>query len=306
VFLGNDPWSVPALEILVERGPRPVLVLTRSPRPAGRGSQLRPTAVARSAAAWGLPLQEVDTVGAGPGLEALRDARPDIVVVVAYGEILPTEILRLPPWGCVNLHFSLLPRWRGATPVQRAILAGDPVAGVSVMVMDEGLDTGPVLRTVEEPVGPRDDAETLGGRLAAIGATAVQASILDLAAGRAVPVPQPADGVTFAPKLTPQERLIDWGDGAEGIGRRVRAFAPSPGATTWFRRDGLKVLRGAVAPAGASGKPGQILGSDAEGVLVATGNDAYRIEEVAPAGRRRMRATAWALGARFTPDERLG
>jgi len=306
VFLGNDRWSVPALEALGALGPRPVLVLTRPPRPAGRGSKLRPTAVALSAAAAGLPLREVDTVASGPGLEALREAHPDLIAVVAYGEILPPEILWMPRLGCVNLHFSLLPRWRGASPVQRAILAEDRLTGVSAMVMDEGLDTGPVLSRVEDAVGPRDDAGSLGDRLATIGAALLRESILGLAEGRLSPASQALEGATYAPKLDPQERRIDWGEDAEAVGRRVRAFAPAPGATTRFRGEGVKVLRGSVGPADGASPPGRILGADPTGVLVATGADAYRIEEVAPAGRRRMAASAWALGARFEPQEQLG
>lgn len=306
VFLGNDRWSVPSLDALSDLGPRPVLVLTRTPRPAGRGSNLRPTAVARSATASGVPMMEIDTVASGPGLDGLREADPDVVAVVAYGEILPPEILRLPRLGCVNLHFSLLPRWRGATPVQRAIQAGDPVTGVSVMLMDEGLDTGPVLRVIEEAVRPQDDAGSLGDRLAAIGATALREAILGLAEGRLTPVPQPEEGVTYAPKVAPQERSIEWSHGAENIARQVRMLAPAPGASTRFRGDGLKVLRGAATPSLGPAKPGEILAAMPDGVIVGTGDAAYRIEEVAPAGRRQMAAAAWALGARFQPGERLG
>jgi methionyl-tRNA formyltransferase len=306
VFLGNDRWSVPSLELLRDRGPQPVLVLTRTPRPAGRGSKLRATAVARSAVESGLQLLEVETVRSGPGLHALREARPDVVVVVAYGEILPLEILQLPPMGCVNLHFSLLPRWRGAAPVQRAILAGDQVTGVTVMVMDEGLDTGPVLSAVEEVVRSEDDAASLGARLATIGATALRASILELPEGRRVAVPQPREGVTFAPKLTAEERRIEWSHDADAIARQVRALAPTPGASTRFRGEGLKVLGGRPSMVRTTSDPGWILLADEAGVSVATGDGSYRIEEVAPAGRRRMAAGAWALGARFQPGERLG
>jgi methionyl-tRNA formyltransferase len=305
VFLGNDPWSVPALEALAA-GPRPVLVLTRTPRPAGRGSKLRPTAVAECAVARGLPFLEVDTVRSGLGWDALRAAHPDVVAVVAYGEILPSDVLGLPPLGCVNLHFSLLPRWRGATPVRRAILEGDRITGVTVMVMDEGLDTGPVLRAVEEPILPSDDAGSLGARLASIGAAALRDSIGGLGAGGVTPVPQPSEGATYAPKLAPEGRWIEWRDDAEAIGRRVRALAPAPAASTRFRGDPVKVFRGSPVPSEGSADPGRIRRIDAEGVVVSAGVGAYRIDEVAPAGRHRMEAVAWAHGARFQPDERLG
>jgi methionyl-tRNA formyltransferase len=306
VFLGNDPWSVPALRALAERGPSPVLVLTRSPRPAGRGSKLRPTAVARFAEDAGLPLREVDGVRDGPGWEALRDAEPDVVAVVAYGELLSPAVLRLPSAGCLNLHFSLLPRWRGAAPVQRAILAGDPVTGATIMVMDEGLDTGPVLRADEIAIEPGEDAGALGARLAGVGARALRDSIEGFATGALVPTRQPAEGATFAPKLGAEERRIDWSQPAEAVGRLVRALGPEPGASTRFRGGALKALRGQAEPGAPTDEPGTILGEGAGGVRVSTGSGAYRIEEVAPAGRRRMPATAWARGARFLPGERLG
>ncbi len=307
VFLGNDPWSVPSLKALAERGPSPVLVLTRTPRPAGRGSKLRPTEVARFAAHAGLPLLEVDTVREGVGWEALREARPDVVAVVAYGEILTRDVLQLPAAGCLNLHFSLLPRWRGAAPVQRAIMEGDAVTGVSVMVMDEGLDTGAVLRAQEVEIEPGEDAGSLGARLAALGAQALRDAIPAFASGQLVATPQPDAGVTLAAKVGAEERRIDWRADADVVARLVRALSPSPGASTRFRDTGLKVLRGRPDPEpSAPGEPGTILGDDATGVQVAAGSGAYRVEEVAPAGRRRMPAAAWARGARFAAGERLG
>jgi methionyl-tRNA formyltransferase len=305
VFLGNDAWSVPPLRALAESSTPPVLVITRSPRPAGRGSRPRPTDVARFAADAGLPLVEAERVRDGAGWEALRGAAPDVLAVVAYGELLTPAVLGVPAAGCLNLHFSLLPRWRGAAPVQRALMTGDTVTGVSVMVIDEGLDTGPVLRTVEEPIRLDDDAGALGARLAEVGAVALRDAIEPFAAGELAGTPQPSDGVTLAPKISPDERRIDWSRDAATIGRLVRALAPSPGASTRFRDAGLKVLRGR-AERSSSATPGTIVEASSAGVLVATGDGAYRLEEVAPAGRRRMTADAWARGARFAPGERLG
>ena len=209
VFLGNDPWSVASLEELDRSGLDVVLVATRAPQPAGRGSGLRPTAVAEAARRLGLPLAEVESVRMGGGLEALRAADADALVVVAYGEILTTEVLDLPRIACVNAHFSLLPRWRGATPVQHAILAGDTVTGVTTMRMDRGLDTGPILLRVESPVSPDDDAGTLGERLAELAGPLVRATLERLAAGDLTLTRQPSDGVTYAPKLSAPERWID-------------------------------------------------------------------------------------------------
>jgi methionyl-tRNA formyltransferase len=279
-------------------------VITRTPRPAGRGSKLRATEVARFAADAGLPLLEAERVRDGAGWAALRAARPDVLAVVAYGELLTPAVLAVPTAGCLNLHFSLLPRWRGAAPVQRALMAGDAVTGVSLMVMDEGLDTGPVLGSIEEPVRAEDDAGTLGVRLAELGASALRDAIAPFASGTLTATPQPDAGVTLAPKVTPEERRIDWTHDAETIGRLVRALAPSPGASARFRDTDLKVLAGHPEPSDGA-EPGSIVDVSPAGVLVATGRGGYRVAAVGPSGRRRMPADAWARGARFTPADRL-
>ena len=305
-FLGNDPWSVPPLEALAAAaGIEIAVVITNPARPAGRGSALTATRVADAARRLELSLVQTQGVAAGAGHDALTASAPDAVVVVAYGELLRPETLALAPFGAVNLHFSLLPRWRGASPVQHALLAGDPVTGVTVMRMDEGLDTGPILARLEEPVRPDDDAGSLGVRLAARGGSLLAQTLLGLLAGRATPQPQEEALAASAPKLTKAQRSIDWAEAAELTARRVRAFAPDPGATARFRGDGLKVLRGAVAE-GAEAPPGTILDVDERGVAVATGDGVYHLLEVAAAGRRRMPAKDWARGARLQPGERLG
>jgi methionyl-tRNA formyltransferase len=326
VFLGNDPWSAIALSAYLEAGDgaAPALVVTRVPRPAGRGSALRPTAVADLARARDLPLVEAETARSGPGLAAIRDAQPHVLAVVAYGELLPRDVLDVPSHGCVNLHFSLLPRWRGAAPVQWAILAGDPVTGVTTMLMDEGLDTGPILQQTEVPVAPGEDAGSLGARLAGVGGTLLHRSIASLTGGTLTPMSQPREGATSAPKLAAEDRRIAWSETAATIDRRVRAFAPDPAAGAVFRGGTLKVLRGEPdtlrsepdtargetdlargRPDPSGGVPGTLLAPDT-GVPVLTGEGVYRLLEVAPAGRRRMSANDWARGARFEPGEILG
>jgi methionyl-tRNA formyltransferase len=309
VFLGNDPWS--ALSLAGLMGPaddlvRPTLVITRVPRPAGRGAKLRPTAVADVARRLGLPLIEVETVREGIGFEAMANADADVIAVVAYGEILPRNVLSLPRLGCVNLHFSLLPRWRGASPVQHAILEGDAETGVTTMLMDEGLDTGPILEQMREPVAPSDDAGSLGAKLATMGGAVLASTILALDSGEVRPEPQPREGTTHAPKLTRQDRVLDWTQDAAAIGRRVRALAPAPGATTSFRGEVLKVARGEPVP--GIGEPAVILPTEPAipAVDVGTRDGIYRLLEVAPSGRKRMPAVEWARGARFEPGERLG
>ena len=307
-FLGNDRWSVPPLEAIIgEPDLEPVLVVTNPPKPAGRGSHPTPTAVAEAAARAQLPLLETQGLRAPSSLETILAAMPDVVVVVAYGEILQRETLQAGPFGALNLHFSLLPRWRGAAPVQHALLAGDEVTGVTVMRMDEGLDTGPILNQLEEQIRPEDDAGSLGARLARNGARLLVGVLRMLPTGSVPARPQDDRLATWAPRLLAADRVLDWSLSADAIVRRVRALAPEPGATTTFRGEPLKVLAAGVDHDPAQrGTPGTVAGTDHRGVLVASGEGGVRLVEVAPAGRKRMAASAWARGARFVGDERLG
>jgi methionyl-tRNA formyltransferase len=307
-FLGNDPWSVPSLEAIHAEPDLSIeLVVTNLPKPAGRGSVLTPTAVAGAARALDVPLVEAPDVREGDGHRALLAAHPDVVVVVAYGHILSRDTLDLAPHGAINVHFSLLPRWRGAAPVQHALLAGDPVTGVTVMRMDEGLDTGPILNQMEEPIRPEDDAASLGGRLARIGGFVLVGVLRMIPRGGVPERPQDGRHATLAPRPGPSERTLDWDQPAVELVRRVRAFAPSPGAVTTFRGDVVKVLRAAADhQAPVPDEPGTIVGADERGVLVTSGVGGVRLLEVAPAGRKRMSASQWARGARFMPGERLG
>jgi methionyl-tRNA formyltransferase len=271
------------------------LVATREPRPAGRGSRPTPTAVAEAARRLGLPLLETATVREGDGFDELARAGADVLVVVAYGEILTRDVLDLA--SPVNLHFSLLPRWRGAAPVQRAILAGDRTTGVTTMLMDEGVDTGPILLQREEPILDTDDAGSLGMRLAGIGGEVLDETLSSLQV--ISPTPQDDSLATPAPKIAPEERWIDWAEPAAAVVRRVRALAPEPGASARFRGDVLKVL--AARAVEGSGRPGSFLA----GAVVAAGEGAVELVEVAPAGRRRMLAADWVRGARLGPGEGL-
>ena len=317
-FLGNAKWSTPALQALAAAdGVHVAVVVTNPPRPAGRGSATTGTAVAQAARNLGIPLEETVGVSGGPGLAALRAADPDVLAVVAYGELLSREVLDIAPLGAVNLHFSLLPRWRGASPVQRALLAGDEVTGVTAMLMDEHLDTGPILGAVEVPILPEDDAGSLGARLASLGARLMVEAIGSLAAGVAMPQPQDGALATVAPRLTPEERWIDWSESADSVLRRVRALGPEPGASTRLRGEILKVFRaevvveatiaeGLVADRSGREEPGVVVAVDRDGIVIATGEGAIRPLEVAVAGRKRMAAGDWARGARLAPGARLG
>lgn len=312
VFLGNHGWSVPTLDALAEAQDIDLVsIITNPPRPAGRGSRLRATPVADAAGRLGLAVQEVDGVRSGRGAQLLQEAAPDAVVVVAYGELLTAANLDIPVLGTLNLHFSLLPRWRGAAPVQRAILEGDPVTGVSVMLLDEGLDTGPVVAQAEEPVRDDDDAGTLGDRLAGIGAPLVLDALRSLRAGGANPVSQDHAAATVASRLLPPEREIDWNADAPAIVRRIRALAPVPGAVSSFRGEPLKILHakthGRSDGARSSAPPGS-LSSDEDGSpsVSAGAGTTVTLLELVPFGKARMPAADWARGARPRPGERLG
>jgi methionyl-tRNA formyltransferase len=306
VFVGNAPWSVPSLESLAASDHEVARVLTRAPRAAGRGKKPAETAVAGVARSLGLPLLEVETVRAGEGFDAIHDANPDVLVVVAYGEILPESVLALPRLMPVNVHFSLLPALRGAAPVQRAILNGLLRTGVTTMRMDAGMDTGPILLQRPVPIGAEEDAGGLGHRLADIGGELLVETLDRLAAGTLTERPQDEAAATIAPKLTPQDERIDWHGPADEIARRVRALSPAPGASTTVGGSRLKVYR--VSPAGdlwPGAAPGQLrLGGD--GPLVATGRGALRLDEVQAEGRRRLAGGEWARGARLPEDAALG
>jgi methionyl-tRNA formyltransferase len=303
-FLGNDRWSVPPLRAIAGSSHEVVAVITAAPKPAGRGNELRPTPVADAARSAELPLHEVETVKAGPGADALASSAPDLLVVVAYGEILPPTILGLPAIAPVNLHFSLLPELRGASPVQTALLEGRVETGVTTIVMDAGMDTGPVIVRRAEAIEPGDDAGSLGDRLASIGAEVLVETVDLFASGAVEPRPQDESSATFSKLLGAEDRVLRWVEPARDLVNRTRAMAPEPGASARFRGEDLKILRAEAVP--AIGEPGTIVDASKQGFVVATGEDGFRAIELAPAGRRRMGATDFVNGYRPVVGERLG
>jgi methionyl-tRNA formyltransferase len=303
-FLGNDRWSVPSLRAIADSGHEVAAVITAARRPAGRGNELRPTPVADATAKAGLSLHEVQTVTSGPGADALAASAPDLLVVVAYGEILPRAVLDLPAIAPVNLHFSLLPELRGATPVQTALLEGRDETGVTTIVMDAGIDTGPVVLRRAEAIEPGDDAGSLGDRLAAIGAEVLVETADLFAEGAAEPRPQDEGAATFTRRLGADDRILRWVEPARDLVNRARALSPEPGATTRFRGEDLKVFRAEAVP--ANGVPGSILEATKEGFVVATGEGGFRALELAPAGRRRMSSSDFVNGYRPVVGESLG
>ncbi len=302
-FLGNSPWSVPTLEALARSDHEVVFVGTRPPVPAGRGSRLTATEVAGSARGLGLEPAEVPTVKSGEGLARLKAAEPDFLVVVAYGEILPAEVLTTPSIAAVNLHFSLLPASRGAAPLQHALIQGSAVTGVTTMLMSEALDAGDILMQVVDNVRDDDDCGSLGSRLAEVGGGLVVATLDGLAGRSLVARPQDEREATFAPKLVNRE--IAWSKEAREVVNFVRALSPQPGASARFRGEILKVFRAEVVQ-GGSGDAGSVLVADKDGVTVAAGGGAVRLLEVAPAGRKRMSGRDFVLGYHPAPGDALG
>lgn len=305
VYLGNDVWSVPPMRAVATAPDLHLeLVITRTPRPGRRGTGPGPTPVAQAAKDLGLPVAEVDTVREGEGLLRLRAAEPDVLAVVAYGEILPRELLGIPPAGTVNLHFSRLPRWRGASPVQHTLLAGDRETGVTTILLDEGLDTGPILAWEATPVGVEEDAGGLGARLSRIGGALLARTLTDLAAGRASATPQDDAASTYAPKLTSADRRIGWDEAAARVVARIRALSPQPGATTSRGGGVVKILAASVTD--GDGAPGTVIRIGEGWFDVAADGGAVRVLRLASEGRGHMDTGPWLRGARLELGERLG
>lgn len=299
VFMGTPEFSVPALDALVAAGHEIAAVYTRAPRPAGRGQQPRPTPVAARAEALGLPVRCPASLRGAEEQAALAALRPEAAVVVAYGLILPRAVLEVPRMGCWNIHASLLPRWRGAAPIHRAVLAGDAETGVAIMAMEEGLDTGPVLLSAATPIGPEDTAGDLHGRLAALGARLI-VEAMDLI-GEPDLTPQEAEGVTYAAKIDKAEARVDWTRPAEEVDRQIRGLSPFPGAWCEAAGERLKLLRSVAVP--GTGAPGEVLD---DRLTVACGRGAVRITEAQRQGRGAARAAEVLRGFPLSPGTRLG
>jgi len=303
VFAGTPAFAVPSLEALCGAGHSVVRVLTQPDRPAGRGLAAHPSAVKLAAARRGLPVAQPSSLRDPTALEALRADSPDLLVVAAYGLILPQAALDIPRLGAINVHASLLPRWRGAAPIQRAILAGDAETGVCIMRMEAGLDTGPVLVSAALPIASDDTAGSLQEKLAALGGRLVVDAVTRLARGEAVEVPQPTHGVTYANKIAKEEAWIDWREDAAAIERKVRAFDPVPGAASPLQGAVVKVWKARLAD--GAGEPGEVLAADRTGILVACGTRALAITELQRAGGKRLPVEAFIAGTRLASGARF-
>ncbi len=325
VFAGTPQTAVPAVEALLASRHEMVAVVTRPDAPAGRGRKVEPSPVAQRALAAGLEVLTPARARDPQFLARLREIAPDCCPVVAYGALLPQAALDIPPRGWVNLHFSLLPSWRGAAPVQHAILHGDDVTGASTFDIVAALDAGPVYGVLTEPVRPDDTTGLLLERLSRAGAELLVATLDGIEAGTVHAVPQPADGVSFAPKITPADARVDWKRPAHVIDRLIRACTPDPGA--WTELDGARIKLGPVsltdlAPGPGAGGQGDSAGADSPGeaadlapgelltarhtVLVGTGSRPVRLGEVQAPGKRLMAASDWARGLRSGGPVRFG
>ena len=311
VFMGAPDFATPALRAILEHGHEVVAVYTRAPQPAGRrGLELTKTQVHRLADDFGLPVVTAATLRSAEAQEAFRALAADVVVVVAYGLILPPPVLAAPRLGCLNLHASLLPRWRGAAPIQRAIMAGDAETGVDLMRMEAGLDTGPVAREIRAPIRPDETAGELSARLAALGAQLIAESLPELAAGRLVFRPQSAEGASYAHKIDKSEATIDWSADAVTVRNRIHGLAPTPGARSEIviggRTEQVKFFRAELVE--WVGAPGAVVDPS---MVVACGDKAIRIVAAQRPGRtpmsgaELMRGAKLDVGARFNPSAPL-
>jgi methionyl-tRNA formyltransferase len=299
-FAGTPQFALPALRALLASRHRVVGVLTQPDRPAGRGRELRASPVKLLAQEARLPLAQPATLKTAEGRAALAEWRPELLVVVAYGLILPPVVLELPRYGCLNIHGSLLPRWRGAAPIQRAILAGDSETGVTIMQLDEGLDTGPVLLERPHPIGMHDTAGDVHDALAELGAAALIEAIDGLVTRRLIPRPQPASGICHAAKIEKSEAPVDWSTSAAVVDRKIRAFNPWPIAETVFAGETLRLLRAGVADMGGEhGAPGTLLGLADDGLRVACGQGVLAVRELQRAGKRPVSARDFANAIRL-------
>ena len=298
VFAGTPEFSVPALEALVASRHRVVAVYTQPDRPAGRGQQLTMSAVKQAALRHGLTVEQPATLREASAVDHLQSYRPDVMFVVAYGLILPASVLSVPAMGCINIHASLLPRWRGAAPIHRALLAGDSQTGVTIMQMDAGLDTGPMLLEKTTAIARTDTTGSLHDRLAQMGAEAVIDALDGMIAGSLSPRPQPAEGATYAAKIRKEEALIDWSKPALELEHQVRAFNPWPVAQTSLHRQQLRIWEAAATADRSDATPGTVVQADSNGIRVATGEGMLVLSRVQLAGRKAVSAAEFLNGQR--------
>lgn len=299
--MGTPDFAVPALSELVASGHDIAAVYTQPPRPRGRGHKLQPSPVGKLAAEYGIEVRTPTTMKPAEEVEALRALGADVGIVVAYGQILPQAVLDAPRLGCLNLHGSLLPRWRGAAPIQRAIMAGDKVTGIQVMRMEAGLDTGPVLLSETVPIADDETSQSLHDKLAPTGAGLLPRALAALERGGINETPQPDEGVTYAKKITAEEARIDWAAPARTVDCRIRGLSPFPGAYTFIGDQRVKLLMSTAGPS-VDAAPGTVTHADDDGVTVACGDaESARITRLQRAGKAAQGAGDFLRGLPVPP-----
>ncbi|HUW27235.1 MAG TPA: methionyl-tRNA formyltransferase [Sulfuriferula sp.] len=304
IFAGTPEFARVALTALHAAGHTIAVVLTQPDRPAGRGMKLMPSAVKQEALRLGLPVLQPASLKAPEIQDTLRALDAELMVVVAYGLILPQAVLDIPRHGCLNIHASLLPRWRGAAPIQRAILAGDTETGITIMQMDAGLDTGAMLRRDAIPIAQDDTSASLHDKLATLGGQAIVAVLDRMSAGPVASTPQPDAGACYAAKISKAEAALDFNRPAAELARAVRAYNPAPGAATQLRGTPLKVWSAHATD--QRGTLGRVITADAQGILIACGTGALCITEVQPAGGKRQFASQFLAGHQLPAGTQLG
>lgn len=301
IFMGTPAFACPALNRLLQSRHRVIAVVTQPDRPQGRGREVKPSPVKELALAAGLPVYQPVSVGAPDFVDTVAKLHPDVVIVVAFGQILPESLLRIPVLGCVNVHASLLPRYRGAAPIQRAVMDGQKVTGVTTMLMDKGLDTGDILLQQARPIAADETMGEVHDSLAVMGADLLLETLEGLENGTINREAQDSSLATYAPPLTREEERIDWTRTAAAIKNHVRGMNPYPGAYTSHDNKKLKIWRVKLVPGGA-GQPGETLAVDKkEGFVVQAGEGAVLVQEVQPQGKGRMAAADFARGYRVSP-----
>lgn len=305
IFAGTPPFAAQSLQAIIAAGHEVVAVFTQPDRPSGRGMKLQPSAVKQTAVEHGLPVLQPATLKTDEAIEQIASFRADVMVVAAYGLILPARILALPRLGCINIHASLLPRWRGAAPIQRAIQAGDLDTGICIMQMDEGLDTGAVLLRRSCPIGPRDTYGDLHDRLAQLGAETILEALSGLARGSLQAVAQSEEGANYAQRISKEETFLDWNAPAHELARRVRSFNPNPVARTNWQGQALKIWQVSVAD-GANALPGTVLEAGSLGIRVACGQGSLILEVLQRSGGKPQNAAEFLQGFPLEIGLRMG
>lgn len=308
LFMGTPEFAVPALQVLLNGGYNVVGVVTQPDRPKGRKRVLTPTPVKEEALKHDLLVLQPEKLRQPESVEAVRQLAPDLIVTVAYGQILPKSILDMPKHGCINIHASLLPKYRGGAPIHYAVMRGEKVTGVTIMYMEVGLDTGDMISKVEVPIGEQDTTGTMFSKLSVAGAELLEKTLPDLIAGRIQAVPQNDSEAIYSPNISREDEEIDWSKSAREIHNQVRGLNPFPGAFTTWNGENLKVWRSEVPSnvMGGSGAPGTVVGLVDNGIVVQTGDGQLMLTEIQPAGKKAMAAKQFLLGSSIERGTVLG